>query len=271
MLTRTRSTQRNHGWGFGGVPPSGVWGLHPHRTRGTERPALSASTSLPSVDLGELTTTQIPGRSAGNPAPEAVLPYDTGSTARRPTEAGAGPSTRRRPGPGAHRRLPSRGDGVRTGRPVRHRTADGQQHPPPARCADAAARAVARTGRRRHPPVQPRLVPRASRRTPGRRSHHSADQTEGTRHPHPRHPRTTTIMNGAVVGTVHADHSWMNVSRMSRRGEQVHLRAGHDASDAVSGCRRPRGSAQLWSATHPEVSTPALPRQDRGVCAMWLV
>jgi hypothetical protein len=59
-----------------------------------------------------------------------------------------------------------------------------------------------RPGRRRHPPLRPRLVTGTGRRTPQRRPHHRPDKTTGTRHPYPRHPRTTTIMNGAVRSTV---------------------------------------------------------------------
>jgi hypothetical protein len=73
--------------------------------------------------------------------------------------------------------------------------ADGQQHPPPARRPNAQTRSLPRAGRHSHPPLRPRLVTHASRRTPQRPPHHRADQTPRTRHPHPRLPRTTPILN----------------------------------------------------------------------------
>jgi hypothetical protein len=49
--------------------------------------------------------------------------------------------------------------------------------------------------RRRRPPLQRRLVAGTGRRTPQRRPHHRPHQSTGTRHPNPRYPRTTTILN----------------------------------------------------------------------------
>jgi hypothetical protein len=52
-------------------------------------------------------------------------------------------------------------------------------------------------------PLQPRLVTRTSRRTPRRRPRHRPAQTTRTRHPHPRHPRTTPTINEPI----HQTHS----------------------------------------------------------------
>ena len=117
---------------------------------------------------GNLLQHKTPGRSHGDTAPEATRPHRSGPTASRPPETPTGTPARRRPDPGTHRGLPGRSDGVRTSHPIRHRTADSQQHPPPAPSADAATWTLPRTGRRRHPPLQPRLVTGPSRRTPGR-------------------------------------------------------------------------------------------------------
>lgn len=53
----------------------------------------------------------------------------------------------------------------------------------------AATAGTPRAGRRRHPPLQPRLVPGTSRRAPGRRPHHRAGKIAGTQRPYSGHPR----------------------------------------------------------------------------------
>src|SRR5690606_26182846 len=133
--------------------------------------------------------------------------------------APAGPATPCRASRGVDRELPGRRIGVRTRRPVRHRTANGQQHPPPARRADAPPRPLPRPGQRRHPPLQPRLVPGTSRRPLGRQPHHRAEQTARTRHPHPRHPRASARRS-----------RW---SSMTRRPATLSARSGSNSATVV--------------------------------------
>ncbi|MTD56562.1 tyrosinase family protein [Amycolatopsis pithecellobii] len=73
-------------------------------------------------------------------------------------------------------------------------------------------RGLSRAGRPRHPPLQPRLAPRPSRRTPGCRPHHRSDQTPQTRHPHPRHPRAGIAGPAQQVSTYDLFTVWHHLA-----------------------------------------------------------